>query len=101
MPESHSVTFWIEQLKNGEAEASGVLWERFYCRLVRLAKLKLGTGNRRVADEEDITSIAFAQFFAGVESGLFPRLADREDLWRILLSFVDKRAIDQIRYNSA
>jgi hypothetical protein len=34
MAPSHSVTRWLEQLKEGDRQAVGPLWERYFTRLV-------------------------------------------------------------------
>ncbi len=70
-----SVTEWIAGLKAGEAEAADRLWNRYFQRLVRLARRKLGSAPRRVADEEDIAAIVFRNLWQGAESGRFPRCA--------------------------
>ena len=92
----HSVTQYIEGLRNGEAEAAQQIWERFLQRLIRLANKKL-SANRGAADEEDLVQQAFAQFFRQVQEGRFPQLIDRDDLWQILAMLVDRRAADQYR----
>jgi DNA-directed RNA polymerase specialized sigma24 family protein len=41
--------------------------------------------------------MAFASFCDGVAAGRFPRLADRDDLWQVLLMLTERTAIDQRR----
>jgi hypothetical protein len=77
-----SVTRWLEQLKAGEQAAVQQLWTRYYARLVRLAREKLGAAPRQAADEEDVALSAFDSFCRAAEAGRFPRLLDRDDLWR-------------------
>jgi DNA-directed RNA polymerase specialized sigma24 family protein len=47
------------------------------------------------ADEEDVTQNAFNSFFQGVVKGRFPRLDDRDDLWRLLVVITARKAFDQ------
>lgn len=98
---SHSVTRWLDQLKEGDSGASQLLWERYIHQLLRLARHKLRNANRRVADEEDLAISAFAGFFKGVREGRFPKLADRDDLWQVLLVLTERKAIDQHRHDGA
>ena len=49
-----SVTRWIEQLKTGDPLAAQKLWERYFQRLVGLARKKLLDAPRQAADEEDV-----------------------------------------------
>lgn len=97
MSESASVSVWIEQLQNGNAEAAQKVWERYYQRLVGLAQHKL---RRRggVVDGDDIAQSAFNSFFQGVKNGRFPRLDDRDDLWQILFMITERKAFDLIQW---
>ncbi|MCI0457115.1 MAG: ECF-type sigma factor, partial [Gemmataceae bacterium] len=79
-----SVTLWIDQVKKGDHEALQKLWERFFHRLVGLARKKLEGVPRRAADAEDVAGSAFVAFWQGVERGQFPLLFDRDDLWHLL-----------------
>ncbi|RUL87246.1 ECF-type sigma factor [Tautonia sociabilis] len=89
-----SVTRWISQLKAGDAEAAQPLWERYFDRLVRLARQKLAAGRRLGGDEdeEDAALSAFESFCAGASRGRFPLLGDREDLWRLLVVITARKA---------
>jgi RNA polymerase sigma factor (sigma-70 family) len=96
-PDSHSVTRWIERLKDDDPRAASALWERFVERMLALARQRLGHAPRRVADEEDVVLAAFERFHHGVRQGRFPRLNDRDDLWAILFTLTTRHAARQIR----
>jgi ECF sigma factor len=98
-----SVTRWIGDLKSGGDSAAQRLWERYFERLVRLARNKLQTTRRprTVEDEEDAALSAFDSFCRGVDRGRFPRLADRDDLWRLLVVLTMRKALDQIERQGA
>ena len=53
MSSGASITQWIADLKRGDPQAAEKLWQRYFERLVRLAKKKLRTP-LRIADEEDV-----------------------------------------------
>jgi DNA-directed RNA polymerase specialized sigma24 family protein len=93
-----SVTRWIGALKAGDDSAGQLLWERYYGQLVRIARDRLRAAPRAVADEEDATLSAFDSFLAGVRRGRFPRLDDRHDLWRVLVTLTDRKAVNQARH---
>jgi DNA-directed RNA polymerase specialized sigma24 family protein len=97
MQDDSSVSVWIEQLKAGEAEAAQPLWDRYFGRLVGLARKKLQGASRAVADEEDVALSAFTSFCRAVEGGRFPQLNDREDLWRLLVVLTVRKASNQRR----
>ncbi len=41
---------------------------------------------------------AFHSFFLGVSRGRFPRLNDRDDLWRLLVVITARKALDQLAH---
>lgn len=89
-----SVSRWIGDLKEGDALAAQEIWERYFQRLVRLARQKLAASRRTggEADEEDAALSAFASFCDGAARGRFPLLNDREDLWRLLVVITARKA---------
>ena len=93
----NSITLWIQDLKAGNATAAEKLWQRYCQQLTRYARQKIGTKARRVADEEDMALMAFHSFCRGVADGRFPQLADRDDLWQILLMIAERKTIDHLR----
>jgi len=95
MDSQSSVTYWIGRLKAGDRAAVQQLWERYFDRLVRLARNRLGSGPRRMADEEAVALSAFHSFCVRVEQGKFPRLDDRTDLLRLLVVITSRKAVKQ------
>jgi DNA-directed RNA polymerase specialized sigma24 family protein len=89
-----SVTRWIHQAKVGDEVAAQRLWERYYCRLIRLALKKLRGSRRRAADEEDVVLSAFDSFCRGARQGRFPHLCDRNNLWPLLVIITARKAFD-------
>jgi DNA-directed RNA polymerase specialized sigma24 family protein len=90
------VTDWIELLKQGDSLAAQRLWEGYFRRLVELARKKLRGSRRREADEEDVALSAFHSLCRGAGQGRFPQLADRHDLWQLLVVITARKARDQI-----
>jgi len=97
MPESGSVSEWIEELRAGESGAATRLWNRFYANLLRIARRRLNGSSRRVADEEDLVSAAFGSFFQRMQDGQFPDLHGRAELWALLVTITDRKAINSVR----
>jgi DNA-directed RNA polymerase specialized sigma24 family protein len=97
LPEG-SISRLLEGLKAGDDAAVRSLWERYCDRLVRLARQKLRNTGRRVADEEDIALSAFHSLCLGARRGRFPELADRDDLWGLLVFITAQKAADWIAY---
>jgi DNA-directed RNA polymerase specialized sigma24 family protein len=96
MPSGESVTHWIRQLKGGDAVAAQKLWERYFDRLVGLARKKLQGARRLAENEEDVALSAFASFCRGAQAGRFPLLADQDNLWPLLVVITARKAIDVV-----
>src|SRR5262249_42474905 len=97
-PFEGSVTRWLHELQAGEQAAAQELWNRYFRRLVGLARHKLQGAPRRAADEEDVALSAFDSFCRGVEQGRFPRLDDRDNLWRLLVVITERKACDLVQH---
>src|SRR5262245_48585794 len=93
-----SVTNWLNQLQAGDTAAGQKLWECYYERLVSLARARLHAAPRRAADEEDVALSAFDSFFRGAGHGRFPRLDDRDNLWRLLVVITARKALNLVRH---
>jgi DNA-directed RNA polymerase specialized sigma24 family protein len=92
-----SVPRWLGQLRAGDPAAAQQLWERYFRRLVGLARKRLRGAPRRVADEEDVALSAFDSFCRNAEAGRFPHLLDRDGLWRLLMVITVRKAAHLVR----
>jgi DNA-directed RNA polymerase specialized sigma24 family protein len=92
-----SVTNWLTQLQAGDAAAAQPLWERYFRRMVALARKRLRGARRRERDEEDVALSALNSFCQGAMRGKFPQLTDRDNLWPLLVVITVRKAIDQIQ----
>jgi DNA-directed RNA polymerase specialized sigma24 family protein len=97
MPSEGSITQWLHRLQAGDPEGAQQLWDRYFHRLVGLARKKLNDLPRRAADEEDVALSAFHSFCRGAERGRFPQLSDRDNLWRLLFAITARKAFDLVR----
>ena len=93
-----SVSRLLAELKAGDRAAVQPLWERYFDRLVRLARARLRATSRAPADEEDAALSAFNSFCNAATRGVFPRLEDRDDLWQVLVLLTSRKAMAQIRH---
>ncbi len=94
MSHDGSVSLWIHQIQDGDEAAVRRLWERYFQRLVALARAKLRGVRRRAEDEEDAALSAFDSFCRGAEQGRFPDLKSKDDLWRLLVTITARKAYD-------
>ena len=97
MPSQGSVSRMLDGLRAGDETTVRKLWERYFHRLVGLARKKLQNTPRRAADEEDVAQSAFASFWRRAQQGQFPQLEDRDDLWHLLMVITVRKAINQAK----
>jgi DNA-directed RNA polymerase specialized sigma24 family protein len=97
MASEGSVTRWLGLIQAGDAAAAQKLWERYFARLVGLARKRLADAPRAAADEEDVALSAFDTFCRKAEQGHFPQLLDRDGLWRLLVVITVRKAAHLVR----
>ena len=100
MPDDGSVTHWIAGVRGGDPAAAERLWERFFPRLDGLARARLRGTARLAADEEDVALSALDSFCRRAGEGRYPHLADRDDLWRLLVVITARKAGHLVRDQS-
>lgn len=66
-----SVSQWLNQLKAGDRGGAQELWQRYFHRLVGLARAKLQGLRPLLSDEEDVALSAFHSFCRGAEGIAF------------------------------
>ena len=98
-----SVTRWLGDLKVGGDSAAQHLWERYFDRLVSVARARLRSARRvgGMEDEEDAALSAFDSFCRAAAAGRFPRLDNREDLWRLLVVVTVRKVFGQVERQAA
>jgi DNA-directed RNA polymerase specialized sigma24 family protein len=100
MSNDASVTLWLDGIKTGNPTDIQRLWDRYFQPLVRLADAKMPGHARREFDEEDVALSAIDSFCGRVSRGQFPKLADRNDLWRLLVTITLRKVIDSVRHQT-
>jgi DNA-directed RNA polymerase specialized sigma24 family protein len=93
MSDGGSITRCIEALKRGDRGAAELLWGRYFHRLAALARDRLRAAPRAAADEEDVALSALDSVCRRAGQGRFPRLEDRDDLWRVLTVVTFRKAL--------
>jgi DNA-directed RNA polymerase specialized sigma24 family protein len=98
MASTHSVTRWLQQLKQGDRQALGPLWERYFTRLIQLVRTRFARTPTAAASAEDAALDAFASFCLRAEQDGFSLLFDRDDLWQILVVLAFRKRCNQIQH---
>jgi DNA-directed RNA polymerase specialized sigma24 family protein len=94
-----SVTRLILDLRNGSDLAAEKLWYCFQHRLKALAGRKLGRRGG-IYESDDIAVDAFYSFLQRYRDGKFPSVENRDDVWRMMVVIVIRKAINAIKYAS-
>lgn len=96
-----SVTRWFHSLREGDREAEAVLYEHFFPRLVRLARQRFDADRDPIAGADATAQSVFQLLAEGAKRGRFDGVADRDDLWRLLVVSTRRKVIDQNRNRQA
>jgi DNA-directed RNA polymerase specialized sigma24 family protein len=96
MTQPGSVTGYLDRLQAGDDAAAQGLWEEYFARLVGLARARVAGRPTGPDGSEDLALSAFNSFCAAAAAGRFSRLADRHDLWQILMMLTARKAIDAV-----
>ena len=95
-----SVTRLIRLLQSEERTvrdmAASLIWQRYFRDLLDLARKNLDKRVRRRTDEEDVLQSMFQSFCARQGRGEFD-LADRDELWRLLVTITLRKARNAAR----
>jgi DNA-directed RNA polymerase specialized sigma24 family protein len=97
MPSQGSVTCLLAPVQTGDPAAVQQLWERYFGRLVGLARKRLQSAAPGGGDEQDVALSVLASFCRNAERGRFPQLADRDGLWRLLVTITARKAARLVR----
>lgn len=96
-----SVSRLLGGLRDGDEEAVGQLWQRYFRPLVRLAHSTLSSKGCPPRDAEDVALSAFwalcQQAARPDEAARLPQLHNRAHLWKLLACITARRAFDLAR----
>jgi DNA-directed RNA polymerase specialized sigma24 family protein len=101
MSSADDMTLWVKKLSDGNPAAAQAIWDKYFQRMADFARQKLNRLPQRVADEEDVALSAMHSFCRGVAAGRFPQLADRHDLWLLLVTITARKVYAQMRRQRA
>ena len=97
MMTSERITPWLSKLRAGHPEAAQRVWDRYFTRLIILARKKLRGRRMGIADEEDVAISALDNLCRNAREGRFPQLADSDGLWRLLVVITARTALHLLR----
>jgi DNA-directed RNA polymerase specialized sigma24 family protein len=90
---SEEISVLLQRVKDGRDDAaSAALWEQYFGRLLKVARHNMASLPKRASDEEDVALSAMNSFFRAAEEGRLSNLQNRDELWKILVTMVIRKA---------
>lgn len=99
MPDVNSQEL-LDQFLAGKGEAAAALFDRYFERLLALARTRIGSKLRRRIDPEDVVQSAYRSFFVHAQDREY-RLDRSGDLWRLLACMTLNKLYGQIERQTA
>lgn len=100
MQNDDDVSVWIARARNGDQEAATQIWATFVSQLMLIAQRAISCGNIGNADEQDVVQSCFKSFFNNLRGNL-ASIANRDELWRVLVTITRRKVISLRRRHSA
>jgi DNA-directed RNA polymerase specialized sigma24 family protein len=91
---------WVIRLRAGDPVAVRDLWDKYFDRMVALAREKLRGLSGRASDEEDVALSAFKSFCRAVEGGRCDEALSPDGLWALMMTLTARKAINLWRYET-
>lgn len=92
-----SVTGWFLALQTGDEGAADRLWDRYFQRIVRLARGRLG--HDPTYDEEDLAVSVFDAMVQLARENRYPELEGRDELWALMLVIAQRKMTRRTTHN--
>ena len=96
-----SVHTEMERLQAADEHVMRVMWDRYFPRLLEVARRRLPRVAGAVDDEQDVALSALESFFRAAQQGRFPNLCDRSGVWRLLSEMTRRKVVDRVRRHCA
>ena len=102
MKTAGSVTTWLRALEAGDNDAAQQLWDRYSDAMHGVAKRRMRRQKRHdILDEEDFVVSAFASVCLAARNGRLAGIANRDELWGMLVVATNRKVGQRIQYTNA
>lgn len=91
----------MNALRRGDDVAAGQLWKHYFTDLMKIARARMRTLPRAVYDEEDAAISTFRVLCEKMQEGRYPALADRDELWKLMLRILVRKINRRAEYEAA
>lgn len=90
------MTLFLQEVQAGDEDALKPLCDRYFPKVVAVAKRSLGKLPPGVGDAEDAAQSALISFWQGVTAGKFEEGLDRNGLWKLLTVITTRKTYRQL-----
>ncbi len=97
----NSISLWIAALREGDDSAAAALWDRYFHRLMGVARSRMKSLPRTTYDEEDIALSTFWVLCQKLREGRYPELDNRDALWNVMLTVLIRKVLERVDYEKA
>lgn len=94
-----SITGWFHALRDGNHDAAAQLWKRYFHKLSNLARRQLI--HDAAYDAEDLALSVFDSLWRAAQDGRYEQLANRDELWSLLVVIAHRKMLNRRRHTSA
>lgn len=98
MAEQNSVTEWIHAIRRKDDVAAGALWNRYFDRLMHIARSRMTNLPRSTYDEEDAALSTFRVLYGKLQQGNYGELGSRDELWNLMLKILIRKVGHRVVY---
>ena len=96
-----AVTRWVNDLREGNAAAATRLWNYLEPGLLSLGRRQMRSTSTACYDEEDLAQSAFYALCTAIQDGRYEGLADRDEIWKLLVTIALNKFRKRVRHQGA
>ena len=96
-----AVTRWVNDLREGNSAAASRLWKYLEPRLLNLGQRQMKSMSTACYDEEDLAQSAFFALCSAIQDGRYEGLADRDEIWKLLVTIALNKFRKRARHQGA
>ena len=94
---NHEITMFLKNSRGIGEEGAQAIWESYLPKLMRVIENKLRNSPKRAVDSEDIAQNAMLSLFNGLKENKFDSVANRDELWALLVTITARKVTRERR----
>jgi RNA polymerase sigma factor (sigma-70 family) len=93
----HEITMFLKNSRGIGEDGAQAIWESYFPKLMRVIENKLRNSPKRAVDGEDIAQNAMFSLFRGLQEKKFDSVANRDELWALLVTITARKVTHERR----